>query len=212
MVDKELHGAPRKNRNARTALTLAGVVVGMIGLSFASVPLYRLFCQVTGFGGTTQVAESAPQEVSDRVIAVRFNADVNGKLPWRFGPLQREVKVQVGENRLAFYQAKNTSEKPVTGTATFNVTPLKAGQYFSKVACFCFTEQRLEPGQEIDMPVSFFVDPAMLEDPEMDDVNTITLSYTFFRDLDDMDDPVEEERQTTENRLGNGSRSATEVN
>lgn len=211
MADNDGNASQKNRKNARVGLTLAGVVIGMIGLSFATVPLYRLFCQVTGFGGTTQIAETVPQEVSDRVIAVRFNADVNDKLPWRFGPLQREVKVQVGENRLVFYQAQNISERAVTGTATFNVTPLKAGQYFSKIACFCFTEQRLEPGQEIDMPVSFFVDPAILEDPELDDVNTITLSYTFFRDLDDMDDP-EEEHKTTENRLGSGSQSATEIN
>ncbi len=211
MADNGVNASQKHRKNARVGLTLAGVVIGMIGLSFATVPLYRLFCQVTGFGGTTQVAETVPQEVSDRVIAVRFNADVNDKLPWRFGPLQREVKVQVGENRLAFYQAQNISDRAVTGTATFNVTPLKAGQYFSKIACFCFTEQRLEPGQEIDMPVSFFVDPAILDDPELDDVNTITLSYTFFRDLDDMDDP-EEEQKTTENRLGSGSQSATEIN
>lgn len=211
MVDREEHTAQKNRKNARVGLTLAGVVCGMIGLSFATVPLYQLFCQVTGFGGTTQVADAAPEQISERVIAIRFNADVNDKLPWRFGPLQREVKVQVGENRLAFYQAKNISEKPATGMATFNVTPLKAGQYFSKIACFCFTEQRLEPGQEMDMPVSFFVDPAILEDPELDDVNTITLSYTFFRDLDDMDDP-EEELKTTENLSESGIQSATEIN
>lgn len=210
-VDREVQTAEKNRKNARVGLTLAGVVCGMIGLSFATVPLYQLFCQVTGFGGTTQVADAAPAQISERVIAVRFNSDVNDKLPWRFGPLQREVKVQVGENRLVFYQAKNIGENPVTGTATFNVTPLKAGQYFSKIACFCFTEQRLEPGQEIDMPVSFFVDPAILEDPELDDVNTITLSYTFFRDLDDMADP-EEEQKTTENRSGSGLQSATEIN
>ena len=212
MADHDLGTGDKNRKNARVALTLAGVVVGMIAFSFATVPLYRLFCQVTGFGGTTQVAETAPREISDRVIAVRFNADVNDKLPWRFGPLQREVKVQVGENRLAFYQAQNVSERPVTGTATFNVTPLKAGQYFSKIACFCFTEQRLEPGQQIDMPVSFFVDPAIMDDPELDDVKTITLSYTFFRDLDDMEDSAEEEQRTTEIRLGNGSPSATGIN
>lgn len=212
MADHDLNRGDKNRKNARVALSLAGVVVGMIAFSFASVPLYRLFCQVTGFGGTTQVAETAPQEVGERVISVRFNADVNDKLPWRFSPLQREVEVQVGENRLVFYQAQNVSERPVTGTATFNVTPLKAGPYFSKIACFCFTEQRLESGQQIDMPVSFFVDPAIMDDPDMDDVKTITLSYTFFRDLDDMDDPAEEEQQTTQNLLGNGSLSATGIN
>lgn len=205
--------APVKARsNARLALTLIGVVFGMVGLSFAMVPLYQLFCQVTGWGGTTQVAETLPETVSDRTIAVRFNADVNEKLPWSFGPVQREVEVKIGENRLAFYRAKNVGERPVVGTATFNVTPLKAGQYFSKVACFCFTEQRLEPGQEIDMPVSFFVDPAILDDPNMEDVKTITLSYTFFRDLDDWDAEQEEVQKTTENRLGGGADSGTRIN
>lgn len=198
--------------NARMALLLAGVVIGMIGLSFATVPLYRLFCQVTGWGGTTQVAEAAPEEISDRMMTVRFNADVNDKLPWSFGPVEREVEVRVGESRLAFFRATNTGDKPVTGTATFNVTPLKAGQYFSKVACFCFTEQRLEPGQTVDMPVSFFVDPAILDDPKLDEVKTITLSYTFFRDLDDWDETVEEEQKTTENRLSAEPRSRVEVN
>ena len=212
MADGKTETTVKARKNARVALTLVGLVFGMVGLSFATVPLYRLFCQVTGWGGTTQVAESAPEVLSERTIAVRFNADVNDKLPWRFGPVQREVEVQVGENRLAFYRAKNIGEKAVVGTATFNVTPLKAGQYFSKVACFCFTEQRLEPGQEIDMPVSFFVDPAILDDPNLDDVKTITLSYTFFRDLDDWNESLEEEQKTTENRLGGSAGAATEIN
>lgn len=212
MADDKTAAPVKARSNARLALTLAGVVFGMVGLSFAMVPLYQLFCQVTGWGGTTQVAETLPETVSDRTIAVRFNADVNEKLPWSFGPVQREVEVKVGENRLAFYRAKNVGERPVVGTATFNVTPLKAGQYFSKVACFCFTEQKLEPGQEIDMPVSFFVDPAILDDPNLDDVKTITLSYTFFRDLDDWDEEQEEVQKTTENRLGGGAGSGTRIN
>lgn len=212
MADAQKSPPAKARSNARLAVSLIGLVFGMVGLSFAMVPLYELFCQVTGWGGTTQVAETVPETVSDRVIAVRFNADVNEKLPWRFGPVQREVEVKVGENRLAFYRAKNIGDKPVIGTATFNVTPLKAGQYFSKVACFCFTEQRLEPGQEIDMPVSFFVDPAILEDPNLDEVKTITLSYTFFRDLDDWNESQEEEQKTTENRVGNGDGSGTRVN
>jgi len=200
------------SRNTRLALILAVVVCGMVGFSFAMVPLYSLFCQVTGWGGTTQMAEQAPAVVSDRVITVRFNADVNDKLPWTFGPVVREVKVKVGESRLAFFRASNVGEQAVTGTAAFNVTPLKAGQYFNKIACFCFTEQRLQPGETIDMPVSFFVDPAILADPNLDEVNTITLSYTFFRDLDDWVEPADEVLKTTENHVGAGSRSGTRVN
>ena len=128
-------------RNGRTALVLSAVVAGMVGLSFASVPLYRLFCQVTGFGGTTQVAEAAPGAgVSERVIKVRFNADVDPELPWAFQPVEREVALRVGEPGLAYYKARNLSDRPVVGTATYNVTPLKAGYYFNKVQCFCFEE------------------------------------------------------------------------
>lgn len=171
---------PLTRRNSRTMLTLFGVVAGMVGLSFASVPLYRIFCQVTGFGGTTQVGEAVSEgKVGDRVVKVRFDSMTNG-LPWRFFPEQREVSVRVGESRLAFYRAENIADYPVSGTATFNVTPLKAGQYFVKIECFCFTEQRLTPGESVDMPVTFYVDPSIENDPNMADVSTITLSYTFF--------------------------------
>ena len=183
---------PRQNRaNARVAFVTAGVAVGMVGLSFASVPLYRLFCQVTGFGGTTQRAEHAPDAVGDRIITVRFNADVAGSnLPWTFAPVQREVKVRVGEERLIHYHAVNRGSEPVIGTATFNVTPAKAGIYFQKIACFCFAEQRLDAGESVDMPVSFFVDPEIAKDPNTRDLNTITLSYTFFRAKHDADKPA----------------------
>ncbi len=157
----------------------------MTGLAFASVPLYRLFCQVTGYGGTNQVAETAPGQVFERRITVRFNADVNPKLPWHFQPLERAVTLRVGEPGLAFYRAVNLTDQPVRGTATFNVTPLKAGQYFNKTQCFCFDEQRLEAGEAVEMGVSFFIDPAILEDRNLDDVTTVTLSYTFFRSLED---------------------------
>jgi cytochrome c oxidase assembly protein subunit 11 len=166
--------------NARVAMVLVTVVAGMVGMSFAAVPLYRVFCQVTGYGGTTQRAEAAPGAAGDRIITVRFNADVAPNLPWAFQPEQREVKVRMGEEKLVFYAAWNRASVPVTGTATFNVTPVKAGPYFDKVQCFCFSEQRLEPGQRVDMPVSFFIDPKMAEDRNLDDVTTITLSYTFF--------------------------------
>lgn len=175
-----------KPRNAPVALLLCGVVAGMVGLSFAAVPLYRLFCQVTGFGGTTQVAEKPSDTISDRVITVRFDSMVNG-VPWAFQPEVRSMETRVGENTLAFYRAENRGDTAVSGTATFNVTPAKAGQYFSKIECFCFTEQRLTVGQSVDMPVSFFIDPAIEDDRNLDDVTTITLSYTFF--------PMEEEER-----------------
>ena len=160
---------------------LFGLVFGMIGLSFAAVPLYNLFCQVTGFGGTTQRAEGPAGEILDRTVKVRFNADVNGALPWGFRPEIHQMEVRIGESAMMSYRAVNNSDEPIVGTATYNVTPDKTGIYFNKIQCFCFTEQRLEPGQSVDMPVYFFVDPAMADDPKLDDVQTITLSYTFFR-------------------------------
>lgn len=175
--------------NGRLAVVLFFVVGGMIGLSFASVPLYRIFCQVTGYGGTTQVATELPEEVSERVIKVRFNADINEALPWHFQPAQREIALHVGESSLAFYEARNLSDRTLTGSAVFNVTPLKAGQYFNKIQCFCFDEQTLTAGQKVDMPVSFFIDPAINEDRNLDDVKTITLSYTFYPALEQDAEP-----------------------
>ena len=168
-------------RNGRTALVLSGVVAGMVGLSFASVPLYKLFCQVTGYGGTTQRAEQGADRVIERMMTVRFNADTARDMPWIFRPSQRQIDVKVGENHLAYYRAENRTSQTITGTATFNVTPAKAGLYFSKIDCFCFTEQVLKPGESAELPVSFFVDPAINEDRNLDEVKTITLSYTFFR-------------------------------
>jgi cytochrome c oxidase assembly protein subunit 11 len=155
------------------------VVGGMIGASYAAVPLYRIFCQVTGFGGTPNLASGPSATVSERMMSVRFDSTVNG-LDWGFQPVQREVRIRVGETMVAYYRARNNSDQPLVGSATFNVTPLKAGSYFSKIECFCFTEQRLEPGQSIDMPVSFFIEPAIAENVNLDDVRTITLSYTFY--------------------------------
>jgi cytochrome c oxidase assembly protein subunit 11 len=169
-----------KRRNRHTGLLLSVLVAGMVGLSFAAVPLYRLFCQVTGYGGTPRIAAAAPAEASKRLIKVRFNADVQSALPWRFRPVEREIEARVGEPTLAVYQARNLAGSATVGSATFNVTPLKAGPYFSKVQCFCFTEQRLEAGEAVDMTVSFFVDPAIEEDRNLDEVRTITLSYSFF--------------------------------
>jgi cytochrome c oxidase assembly protein subunit 11 len=169
------------SRHGTTALALAGIVLGMAGLTAASVPLYRLFCEVTGYGGTTQRAESAPGAASDIRITVRFNADTATDLGWEFRPVERAVEVRPGEERIVAFRAVNRSAAPVVGTATFNVTPLKAGPYFDKMQCFCFEEQRLAPGEAVDMPVSFFVDPRMLEDPATREIRTITLSYTMFR-------------------------------
>ncbi len=168
-------------RKSLTVIALLGVLAGMGGLTYAAVPLYRLFCQVTGFGGTTQTAAEAPGVVGDRVITVRFNADTARGLRWRFRPLQREMQVRVGEIALAYYEAVNLSDTTIVGTSTFNVTPFKAGPYFAKVDCFCFTEQTLGPGERVKMAVSFFIDPDMMNEPKVEDVNTITLSYTFFR-------------------------------
>jgi cytochrome c oxidase assembly protein subunit 11 len=168
-------------RSTATALSLVLVAAGMGGLAYASVPLYQLFCQVTGYGGTTQTAAAAPAEIGERVIKVRFNADTGRDMPWRFHPAQREIAVRVGEPALAYYEASNPSALEVTGSATFNVTPQKAGVYFTKVACFCFEEQVLAPGESAELPVSFYIDPEIVEDRNLDDVGTITLSYTFFK-------------------------------
>lgn len=189
----------RGSKKRMTALVLSGVVFGMVGVSFASVPLYRLFCEVTGYGGTPKtVGVSAPGTVSDHVVTVRFDANVNRELPWRFRPEQRQVTVKLGEERLIHYEAVNLSDRPVSGTATFTVTPYKAAQYFAKMECFCFTEQRLEPGQTVSMPVIFYVDPVMLEDRNAQDVTVITLSYTFFP----MDGEEQEETQTSGTSAG----------
>lgn len=176
-------GADAK-RNFRLGAILAGVVVAMVGLAYASVPLYDLFCRVTGFGGETQRADAAPAETGDRKFTIQFNADVDLSLPWSFRPAQGAVEVRLGEERLAFFRAVNDSDTPVTGTAVFNVTPQKVGAYFNKIQCFCFEKQTLQPGEAMDFPVSFFVDPEIMAERNLDDVKTITLSYTFFEDPD----------------------------
>ena len=153
----------------------------MSTLTAYSVELYEIFCRVTGYGGTTQVADRGIDRIVDRKITVRFNADISSALPWRFEPVQDSMTVLVGQPALAFYQAESNNDKPVVGRATFNVTPAKAGQYFTKIDCFCFTEQTLNPQQVADMPVQFFIDPTIVEDRNLDDVSTITLSYTFFK-------------------------------
>ena len=168
------------NRNSRVLWCCVGLVAGMTALSFAAVPLYDLFCRVTGYGGTTQQAAETPGQTFDRVVRIRFDASVNSSLQWEFQPVQRELSMRLGESAVAFYRARNLAKMPIVGAAAFNVTPLKVGKYFNKIECFCFTEQKLEPGKSVDMPVTFFVDPEMMKDPNLDDVKLITLSYTFF--------------------------------
>ena len=165
----------------RTVLGLLLIIGVMTGLTSYSSTLYKMFCDFTGYGGTTQRAEVPSDTILERMIKVRFNADVNSALDWEFRPVQKEAKIRVGEKALAFYLARSTAEKPITGTATFNVTPAKAGKYFVKTECFCFTEQTLAAGEAIDMPVQFYIDPEIAQDKNLDDVDTITLSYTFFR-------------------------------
>ena len=168
------------NKNRKTALIVSGMVLGMIGMSFAAVPAYRAFCQVTGWNGTTQRAAAGADQILDRSVTVRFDSAVSGGLSWRFKPEQVSQTMKIGETSLAFFAAENLSSQPITGRATFNVTPAKAGIYFKKIECFCFTEQTLQPGEKVDMPVTYFVDPALADDPNLDDVQTITLAYTFF--------------------------------
>jgi cytochrome c oxidase assembly protein subunit 11 len=170
----------RRRHNSTTVLLLALLVVAMVGLSFASVPLYRLFCQATGLGGTTQRAATAPARAAASIVTIRFDAETAPGLGWEFRPLQRTLAVHPGEKQEIFYRAINKTTAPVTGSATYNVTPAKAGIYFDKLQCFCFSEQRLAAGESVDMAVVFFVDPDILTDPNTGDVHTITLSYTMF--------------------------------
>src|SRR5580658_3347415 len=163
----------------------ASIAIGMVGLSFAAIPLYRVFGQATGYGGTPKIGEAAAPGGNGKTIRVRFNADIYPGLPWTFAPDQLEITVPLGEDHLASYTARNQSKSPVTGVALYNVTPEKAAKYFHKTACFCFNQQTLVPGQTMDFPLSFWVDPAIATDPNTADVRVVTLSYTFFRSLDD---------------------------
>jgi len=166
--------------HGRTALKLAGVAATMAALSFAAVPFYDWFCRVTGYGGTTATAEAGPDQVLDRTILVRFDASVERGMPWTFRPVQTTMRVRIGETAMAFYEAHNPTGRAVAGTASFNVAPDQAGAFFDKIACFCFTEQVLAPGERVEMPVTFFIDPAIVEDREARHIREITLSYTFF--------------------------------
>ena len=173
-----------RDRNSRLAWTMVAVVGGMLALSYAAVPLYEAFCKATGFAGTPLVAkegaQGAERPVINRTVEVRFDSNTDANLPWRFQPVERSVKVHLGEEKLVFFRATNLSQRPIVGTATYNVTPEWTAGWFNKVQCFCFTEQLLQPGQSVDMPVLFFVDADMNKDRRYDDVRTITLSYTFY--------------------------------
>ncbi|MCX2723824.1 cytochrome c oxidase assembly protein [Roseibium salinum] len=178
------NGQNLSRSNRKVAVVCAGVFAVMVGASYAAVPLYNLFCRVTGFGGTTQVAEAGSDVVIDRMITIRFDGNVNHELSWKFKPKQRSVTLKMGETAQLEYLATNTGDMTTVGTSTFNVSPPTAGIYFNKLDCFCFTEQEIKPGETVEMPVVFFVDPEMDNDPELKTVKEITLSYTFF--------PVEE--------------------
>lgn len=180
-------------RNIRLACLCVLLVGSMIAAAYAAVPLYRLFCEATGYGGTPQRAQSAPQSPIDRTITVEFDANAGTGLPWTFLPAQRRISTRIGEQTIAYYRAANNSVEPRTGSAVFNVTPALAGRYFNKIECFCFQEQTLQPGQSVDLPVVFFIDPKIADDKDLVSLKTITLSYTFY--------PVAQERTAAEAKI-----------
>ena len=192
----------RRRRNIAAVLASLVVVAAMIGLSYASVPLYRLYCQVTGYQGATRTALKAPDAASTATITVRLDANVNNTLPWSFVPEAPEVTMALGESMIAVYRVKNLSDKTITGSATFNVTPFDSGQFFNKIQCFCFTDHTLKPGESAELPVTFFVDPKIRSNPDTADIQVITLSYTFFR--------TEEEGKAAD--AGNAAPAAATVN
>jgi len=182
---KEKPPIPSKERNRTSMMYVSSAVIFTVGATYAAVPLYRIFCQETGYGGTTQKGHDKSKvgtmkAKKDRVLTVKFNADIAATMRWNFRPQQNEVKLFAGETALAFYTAKNPTTKPIDGISTYNVVPFEAGQYFNKIQCFCFEEQRLNPGEEVDMPVFFYIDPEFLDDPNLEKDDMITLSYTFF--------------------------------
>ena len=178
------NSAAEKARDQRSnrivALSCASFFVAMIGVAYAAVPLYQMFCQVTGYGGTTQRVEQMSDTILDQTVKVRFDANVSGGLPWDFKPVQREVTVRIGETTIINYEARNLSDRPTAGRATFNVSPDLTGSYFNKVQCFCFTDTTLAAGETMEMPVMFFVDPDIVKEKDLKGLKTITLSYTFF--------------------------------
>ena len=180
MEEARQPGSKQSRRHMRVLAGCVALVAGMGGLAYASVPLYELFCQVTGYGGTTRRVENAGVQLSDKLVTVRFDANVSAGLDWKFYPAQRQVTARFGETVEVMYFAENLGDQTRTGTATFNVTPQQAGAYFNKLQCFCFTDTVVKPGEKLEMPVVFFVDPELIETEEGRDVKTITLSYTFF--------------------------------
>ncbi|SEN36655.1 cytochrome c oxidase assembly protein subunit 11 [Loktanella fryxellensis] len=188
---------PKITGTKRTLFQTVGTVVLMTGLAWASVPFYSWFCRVTGFGGATNVASMAPDEILEQTITVRFDASLDRDMPWTFKPAQREMTLRIGESALAFYEAHNPTDRPVTGRASYNVTPYEAGGFFDKIECFCFTEQTLQPGETVMMPVNFFVDPAIVNDRDAKYVHTITLGYTFY----EQDVPEETEQAAVDANL-----------
>ena len=179
-----------ENANRKTALFAMGVVLFMGSMAWASVPLYDLFCRVTGYGGYTNVSDVGSDIILDQLITIRFDASLERDMPWEFSPVERQVKVRLGETALAFYEAYNPTSKPIAGSASYNVTPYGAGSFFNKIDCFCFQEQVLQPGERVQMPVTFFVDPDLINDRDAKFAKTITLSYTFY----EIDLPVDEAR------------------
>lgn len=195
---EKMRRASMEEGNRRMLIYLAGVAIAWVGISYAAVPLYKIFCQVTGFGGTTRradiyVAQKLTPREDSKPIRITFDGGVSATMPWSFRPQQRELVLVPGETALAFYTAKNKTDKAITGVATYNVYPPQAGVYFNKIQCFCFEEQRLKANEEIDMPVFFFIDPEICDDPSMSGVHNITLSYTFFKTDDVNEDDVEDD-------------------
>ncbi len=175
-----MSGMERKSETRITALTLTAIAFGMVGLAFAAVPFYDWFCRVTGFGGTTAVAETGSDVILDRTMKVQFDGSLAAGMEWEFHAETKQAEVRIGETNIAFYRATNKTDRPIAGTASFNVTPFSAGGYFVKIDCFCFTEQVLQPGESVLMPVTYYIDPEIVDDREAKHLHTITLSYTFF--------------------------------
>lgn len=175
---------------AMTAFLCVAIVAGMTGLAFAAPPLYRAFCQLTGFGGTTQLATAAPSRILDRSVEVRFDTNVDARLPITFEPVRRAMSLRLGETGLAYFRIRNPTDAPVTAVAVFNVAPYKTGTFFQKLSCFCFNDMVIPAGADVELPVVFFVDPALAEDPDTEEVTQITLSYTYYRSLDDAGDAL----------------------
>jgi len=180
MSERRTPAGPGRPDLWKKALPLAAVGLGMLGMAWAAVPLYSMFCRVTGFGGTTQTATEGADRVLDRMVTIRFDASTDRAMPWQFHPAQNEMKLRIGETGIAFYEAYNPTDRVIAGSAVYNVTPFSVGGYFTKIDCFCFTKQVLGPGERATMPVTFYVDPDMVDDAETDGVSVITLSYTFY--------------------------------